>query len=321
MSQRNAHILKEQRKQSLLGEGNKRARKSVSKELTTHSSILATRAHSERTGFTLLEVVLAVTIAGAIIAAAATLMVSITDAWLKRLDRHFFEDHADGVTEFVQACFSSAGMEVALEGTDGGSTTNSGSTSSNEAGTDLIGNVAINITDANGNSRSNTGSTTNTTDSTSSEGGSLLRTTEDPIGWGKPPGFADYKDPLLSFALKDTPPLLIQTGNAPVIGINAFLYFEKDEGLSLLWYTPLQEDSEDIDDLRRTPISDLVTQINYIYWDEDFEKWEEEEEPMDGEGNEEFILPRFIKLIFEYEGETKERIITIPVPSKSALLF
>lgn len=271
-------------------------------------------------GFTLLEVVLAVTIAGAIIAAAATLMVSITDAWLKRLDRHFFEDHVDGVTEFVQACFSSAGMEIALEGTDEGSTTNSGGTSNSGDEAGLIGNVSVNITDGNGNSTGNTGGSTSSTQNTS-EGGSLLRTTEDPIGWGKPPGFADYKDPLLNFALKDTPPLLIQTGDAPVIGIDAFLYFEKDEGLSLLWYTPLQEDSEDIDDLRRTPISDLVTQINYIYWDEDFEKWEEEEEPMDGEGDEEFILPRFIKLIFEYEGETKERIITIPVPSKSALLF
>jgi hypothetical protein len=103
--------------------------------------------------------------------------------------------------------------------------------------------------------------------------------------------------------------------------VDAFLYFEKDEGLSLLWYTALQEESEEIDDLRRTPISDLVTQITYIYWDQDFEKWEEEEQPMDGEGDEEFILPRFIKLIFEYEDVTKERIITIPVPSKSALLF
>lgn len=313
MSRQSIHSRKRQLKQPILagsasGTGCSSCRKSES---------LITRTQHARRGFTLLEVVLAVTIAGAIIAAAATLMVSITDAWLKRLDRHFFEDHVDGVTEFVQACFSSAGMEIALEGSDEGSTSNSGGTSNSGDETGLIGDVSVNITDGNGNS---TGGTASNTENTS-EGGSLLRTTEDPIGWGKPPGFADYKDPLLNFALKDTPPLLVQTGDAPVIGIDAFLYFEKDEGLSLLWYTPLQEDSEDIDDLRRTPISDLVTQINYIYWDEDFEKWEEEEEPMDGEGDEEFILPRFIKLIFEYEGETKERIITIPVPSRSALLF
>ncbi|TVP79201.1 MAG: prepilin-type N-terminal cleavage/methylation domain-containing protein [Puniceicoccaceae bacterium] len=66
-------------------------------------------------GFTLLEVILAVTIAGALLAAAAALMVSITDAWLQRQDRHFFEDHVDGVTEFLQASFSMAGSEIALE--------------------------------------------------------------------------------------------------------------------------------------------------------------------------------------------------------------
>lgn len=277
---------------------------------------LPTRARSGRQGFTLLEVILAITIAGALLSGAAALMVSITDAWLNRQDRHFFEDHVDGVTEFVQACFSSAGQEIALEGVDD-STGTEGTPSTTEGGNEVIGEVSVSISTGNDNGA---GSST-TTNESSSEGASLLRVSEDPIAWSSPPGFADYKDPLLSFSLKDTPPLLVQTGDAPVIGVDAFLYFEKDEGLSLLWYTPLQEDSEDIDDLRRTPISDLVTDITYIYWDEDFEKWEEEDEPKDGEGDEEFILPRFIKLIFEYEEVTKERTITIPVPSKSALLF
>ena len=61
--------------------------------------------------------------------------------------------------------------------------------------------------------------------------------------------------------------------------MEAFLHFEDDEGLSLLWYTPLQEDSEDLDDLRRTPISNLITKVEYVYWDERFEKWETETEP------------------------------------------
>ena len=64
--------------------------------------------------FTLLEVILAVSIAGALLAGAATLMVSVTNAWLERQDRHFFEDHVDGVTEFLQASFSMAGTEIAL---------------------------------------------------------------------------------------------------------------------------------------------------------------------------------------------------------------
>ncbi len=247
-------------------------------------------------------------------------MVSVTTVWTDRQDRHFFEDHVDGVTEFLQACFSNAGTEIALGDSEEATQDDPNAT---ENGTDNAGDgevdgVTINITGG--------GTTIDTdpgdTDSEPTSGGAgLVRVSEDPIGWSKPPGFAAYQDPLLHFGLKDTPPLLIQTEDAPIIGIEAFLHFEDDEGLSLLWYTPLQEDSEDLGDLRRTPISDLITKIEYVYWDESFEKWETETEPMEGEGNDQFILPRFLILTFEYQGETKERTLTIPVSSRSALIF
>ena len=109
--------------------------------------------------------------------------------------------------------------------------------------------------------------------------------------------------------------------NAPLLGIDAFLYFDESEGLSLLWYSILQEETDDINDLRRTAISPLVTDIQYVYWDESFEKWETEDEPKEGDGTDQYSLPRFMKLTFEYEGETQERTFTIPVPSKSALIY
>ena len=264
--------------------------------------------------FTLLEVILAVAIAGALLAGAATLMVSVTNAWLERQDRHFFEDHVDGVTEFLQASFSMAGTEIALgdEDESGGSISNKteNETDGSEVTVDIPGN------------NNSDGSNSMDGDTTESKIGSgLVRVSEDPIDWSQPPGFADYQDPLLHFGLNDTPPLLVQTENAPVIGVEAFLHFEEDEGLSLIWYTPLQEDSEDLDDLRRTPISNLITKMEYIYWDERFEKWETETEPQEGEGDNQFILPRFLKLTFEYEGVIKERNLTIPVTSRNALIF
>ena len=266
--------------------------------------------------FTLLEVILAVAIAGALLAGAATLMVSVTNAWLERQDRHFFEDHVDGVTEFLQASFYMAGTEIAFgdEDESGGSTSNG---TGNEIKTDGS-EVTVGIS---GNNKSDGGNSMDgeTTESTSGSG--LVRVSEDPIGWSQPPGFADYQDPLLHFGLNDTPPLLVQTENAPIIGVEAFLHFEDDEGLSLLWYTPLQEDSEDLDDLRRTPISNLITKVEYVYWDERFEKWETETEPKEGEDDDQFILPHFLKLTFEYEGVIKERSLTIPVTSRSALIF
>ena len=266
--------------------------------------------------FTLLEVILAVAIVGALLAGAATLMVSVTDAWLERQDRHFFEDHVDGVTEFLQASFSMAGTEIALGNEDESSGSTSNETK-NEIETDSS-EVTVGIS-KNNNSDGGNSMDGNNTESTT--GSSLIRVSEDPIDWSHPPGFADYQDPLLHFGLNDTPPLLVQTENAPIIKVEAFLHFEDDEGLSLLWYTPLQEDSEDLDDLRRTPISNLITKVEYVYWDERFEKWETETEPQEDEDDDQFILPRFLKLTFEYEGIIKERSLTIPVTSRNALIF
>ncbi|MDQ8193373.1 prepilin-type N-terminal cleavage/methylation domain-containing protein [Coraliomargarita sp. SDUM461004] len=278
----------------------------------------ATASCVTNSAFTLLEVILAVTIAGALLAAAATLLVSVTDVWMERQDRHFFEDHVDGVAEFLQASFIVAGTEIALSTNSNtpGTANETSEPANNENNADTNAGTTINVP-----TPDNTEVDSNQTENEDDSGSGLISVAEDPIDWSKPPGFADYQDPLLHFKLMETPPLLIQTQNAPTVGIEAFLHFEHDEGLSLLWYTPLQEDSEDISDLNRTPISDLITKVEYIYWDENFEKWETETEAKEGDGDEQFILPRFLKLTFEYRGETKVRTLTIPVPSRSVLLF
>lgn len=267
-------------------------------------------------GFTLLEVILAVTIAGALLAAAATLMVAITDAWLKRQDRHFFEDHVDGVTEFLQASFTYAGSEVSIESNQ--SIDNNQRVPEESEGSETgEPKPGLSIDAPSGGDRTG-GGTANGGDA---GGGSLLRMAEEPIKWKSPPGFASYEDPLISFRLKERPALLVQADNAPIVGVEAYIHFSKDEGLSLLWFTPIQEASGDLNDLYRTPLSDLVTKVAFIYWDERFERWETEEEPLEGEGDEPFILPRFLKLTFAYEGVEKERTITLPVPSLSVPIF
>ena len=266
-----------------------------------------------RCAFTLMEIILAVSIAGALLAAAATLVVSVSELWIERQDRHFFDDHVDGVTEFIQASFAHSGTEITVSSPEE-QTVNS----SNPIGIDS-NTPNTNITEAEIMPSNNGVQSGNIASEHAGVG--LIKTAEQPIVWSKPPGYPEYEDPLLHFSLKDTSPLLIKADDAPVIGVKAFFYFKKDEGLSLLWYTPLQEDSEDLNDLRRTQISDLITQIEYIYWDDRFEKWENQTDPKESEAGDEFVLPRFAKLTFEYEGEKKERILTIPVPSQSALIF
>ena len=263
--------------------------------------------------FTLMEIILAVSIAGALLAAAATLVVSVSELWIERQDRHFFGDHVDGVTEFIQASFAHSGIEITVS-TPGGQTVNASNPLGTDSNTPNSNMTETEIIPSNSGVQSG--------NIASEHGGvGLIKTAEQPIVWSKPPGYPEYEDPLLHFSLKDSSPLLIKADDAPIIGIKAFFYFKKDEGLSLLWYTPLQEDSEDLNDLRRTQISNLITQIEYIYWDDRFEKWESETDPKESETGDEFILPRFAKLTFEYKGEKKERILTIPVPSQSALIF
>jgi type II secretory pathway pseudopilin PulG len=259
-------------------------------------------AKSSIGGMTLLEVILAIAVAGFVLTAAVSLLVSVSSIWSERSERNFFVDHVDGVTEFLNATLASSGFEVAadnVDNSDNGSTT---------------GPTGDELPPPGPESQPDYGSGT-------SSGNSLAHSADYPICWARPPGFANYREPLLNFGMTEAPPILVSPENAPTLGINAFLYFEADEGLSLLWHSILQEKVEDTNDLQRTLVSPLVKKITYIYWDERFETWEEEESPQEGEGEDQYILPRFIKLLFEYEGETKERTLTIPVASKNALIF
>lgn len=266
----------------------------------------------KRCGFTLLEVLLAITIAGFVLAAAATLVVSVSNIWSNRQDSYFFEEHVDGVTEFLQASFRQAGLSVRVD--DAPTETNPEAPSEDESSqpNDSTPNIVVNVRPDD--------NSPNNRESESSTGSALVQVADEPIRWAKPPGFATYRDPLLNFTLSQQPPLLVNLGNAPALGVEVFLYFERNEGLSLLWYSLLQEEAEDEQDLRRTELSPYVESIRYVYWDERFQRWEEESEPQEGE-NDELLLPRYLKLIFEYEGVTTERTIALPLVSRSALLF
>ncbi|MFU8848115.1 MAG: type II secretion system protein J [Opitutales bacterium] len=271
---------------------------------------------STASGFTLLEVLLAVAITGFVLAAASTMLVSVTNIWANRLDSNFFEDHVDGVAEFVQSSFTKAGSEI--------TNTTPNPSPAVDPNTDEVAvdpnnpqtmpQISVRVNRGN----NNTGNRSNNASTSSSS--SLLRRSENPISWAEPPGFAGSRDPLINFKFRDNPPLLVNTDNAPAMGIDAFLYFDRDEGLSLLWYSTLQEEVERESDLRRTLISPYVKEIRYIYWDERFERWEEETKPQEGE-NDQYLLPRFIRLIFEKDEISMERTVSIPVPSQSALLF
>ena len=218
--------------------------------------------------FTLIEVLLALAIAGLVLTAATSLLVTISRAWTDRpAARDAFHSHVDGVARFLATLMDKATMPPR--------------------------------------SSSQTG----------------------PIFLDRPVGFSDSEDPLVGFFIREAPPLLVwPRGLAP--RVHCFLYFEDGEGLSLLWYSDLQEmergedgkpELEDEDDLFKTPVSSFCEEIVYCYYGEegaapdDFMEWEEETELEENAENGKFRLPAFVKLVFRMDEEELERTVTIPV--------
>lgn len=276
----------------------------------------------------LIEVVLAIAVAGFVLTAATSFVVSVSSIWSTRAERHFFEDHVDGVMQFLQSSFDRAGIAIATERAgDSGDSEQDGDGDGNGDDGDSgetqppNGDVPTVDIDTDG------GLTIDReVDGEGSKGKdksvSLIQGSEEPISWERLPGASNYEDPFLGFELNALPPLFNAPAELPQLGgVRAYLHFDRRHGLRLLWHPLLQEEVEDSDDLRSTQLSALVEQVEYIYWDERFEAWEIEEEPLKGDGQDQFLLPRYLRFTFTHEGVSETRNLAIPVPSRSVFIF
>ncbi len=270
----------------------------------------------------LIEVVLAIAVAGFVLTAATSFVVSVSSIWSTRAERHFFEDHVDGVMQFLQSSFDRAGIAIATEraGDSGDSEQDGDDSGQTQAPNGDVPTVKIEIEgdgdagiDREQDEERNKGK---------DEGVSLIQGSEEPISWERLPGASNYEDPYLSFELNALPPLFNAPEELPQLGgVRAYLYFDRTHGLRLLWHPLLQEEVEDNDDLRSTQLSALVEQVEYIYWDERLEAWEIENEPLEGDGQDQFLLPRYLRFTFSHEGVSETRKLAIPVPSRSVFIF
>tara|TARA_B100001769_G_scaffold41792_1_gene29006 strand:- start:106 stop:813 length:708 start_codon:yes stop_codon:yes gene_type:complete len=129
------------------------------------------------------------------------------------------------------------------------------------------------------------------------------------------------EEPLLYCELNKTTPILTQGDGLPAIGNSIYLHHE-DGVLSLLHSKIIQESLESKADLKRTRLSPFVKIVEFVYWDKDSESWVSEIEAMESPDNNQLLLvPNFLKLIFEYNDATIQRIVPIPLPSKNLLLY
>ena len=97
------------------------------------------------------------------------------------------------------------------------------------------------------------------------------------IGLGRPVGFSDSDDPLIRFYQREAPPLYFWP-YGPASRVHSYLYLDDRDGLTLLWFSELQEleknekgerEPEDEDDLFRTLISPFCAEIYYCYYGDD----------------------------------------------------
>lgn len=227
------------------------------------------KSRRNKTGFTLIEVLLALAIASLVLIAATSLLVTLSRAWAERpAAREAFDAHVNGVARFLTSTLAKAVP-------------------------------------------------------------SPLLPKEPAIRLDHPIGHDEIEAPLISFSLKEAPPVLYWPREATA-GVTCFLFFEEDEGLSVLWFSNLQEMEpgdkgnlvlKEEDELFKTLLSPLVARISYCYYGEEEDppeaekEWREEDELEENLAADKYRMPSFVKLFFEHDDAY--RTITIPIEKPS----
>ena len=228
----------------------------------------------------LIEVLIALAIAGFVLTSAISFLISISDIWAKREQVYSFYEHADGVTEFLET--SIAQSEYIKD---------------SETSTNLKGNsFSSNVIESNPNENLS-------------------------IDWANPKFFDFNNEPLLKFFIRRETPLLANNYDVLPIENTAYLYLD-EEGLSILHHSILQDKFESERDYKRTMLSPFVVSLEYIYWNQENEIWEIENEPIEQKNSEEkYEIPNYIKIKFIKEEKALERIISLPKKQKHLILY
>jgi prepilin-type N-terminal cleavage/methylation domain-containing protein len=249
---------------------------------------------STRDAFTLLEILLAIAVAGLLLGACSYFMVSLATIWTLRTDEDSFEEHADGVAVFLQKAFdeaSSRHQPTWKEQTDSDS------------------------------KKADSDSKTTTTDTDSGKSAGLW--TNAGVTMARIESDPQSDPPLIHFTFFQFPPALGATIPATTLGVESWLKFDEKLGLAIVWKDiwSIQETTltSDKDLMRTSVISSFVTKIVYIYYDTDMKRWDEYETPHEYSGA--YALPAFIRLVFTQNGHDTTRMIHIQATARKMPVF
>lgn len=241
-------------------------------------------ARPRRGAFTLLEVLLAIAIAGSLLIAAVSLALSMGEVWGNGSGRRLFDQHVRGVTRFLDTMLRQA--EPPPSQTEDGS----------------LGDKQADAQEAQREQQS---------------GPAALGTQsgQEPVVWQRARGNAYGNEEFLTFELPESPGVFAWP-EQPLPFVVCSLRVDPRRGLFILWKSRLELDFEDHEP-RELLVSRYVTGIRYFYYDTDAANpaWEEEDRPrtgtVDGRAGE-LLVPQRVRLTFEYKGITEETELIIP---------
>ena len=242
--------------------------------------------------FTLLEVLLAISVAGLLIAAASYMIVSLSTIWTFRTDEDSFEEHADGVATFLRKAFDEASSRYQPTWTE-----QQDSDTETETASEKVASA----------------------DSAKSDG----LWTNAGVTMARIDDTSTIEIPTLHFYFFQFPPALGMTSPSTNLGVEAWLKFDEKKGLAIVWKDiwSIQETTvtDEKDLLRTSVLSPFVTKIDYIYWDSDSKRWEEYDAPH--ESSDTYSVPTFIRLTFTMEGRDTVRMSHVRATEQTMPLF
>ncbi len=267
---------------------------------------------SGRSGFTLVEILLAISLSTLVIIGGAVFVFSAFGLLTQTQNDPGLNHHKLGVVAMVNYFFSQAttpptntttgggllgGGNIGLPSATAGNTTGGNTTGGNTSGGNTTGNSTIGGATLGGRPANAQNKTKN-------------------IIWGWPPTVDAATDPYLTFRVDDDNPLLVWE-NGPRPPSTAWLYFKPGEGLSIIWQTDTQKQL-DPTALQRTVLSSLVTKMAYHYYDSLSNTWSETDTPLKDPTTGTYNLPEYIELTFNMEGKSETMSISIP-PSQTTV--
>lgn len=147
---------------------------------------------------------------------------------------------------------------------------------------------------------------------------SLDASNESRISLSQPPGVGRFDESLVTFEMLEGPPFLVWP-DVSLPSVVCYLKLEQEEGLFLLWHSRLEVDFEE-QAPRATLLSPFVTDFIYDYYDTETQEWTSLPQfENDAQGDPQ--LPTRVRLVFSYDGMTKETILTLPQANTSIALF